>query len=145
MRPDWGAKISLGGPSSTQKLPTESLTATPAVAVADDTPTHRRSCLFVPPLRYGAPRSNGFGDDRRHETVDADTLTLRLSRELGVESPGQALAPLSGLDAGLAPTLQGCAWRYRTGRWNRASSKTKNAAEQEPGGAIKHVFDRFRL
>src|SRR5277367_2189484 len=59
----------------------------------------RRNCS--PTLRSRLPGSDGFGDDCGHEAVDADAVAFRLFRQLGVESPGQALPPLGSRDDGL--------------------------------------------
>ena len=45
-------------------------------------------------------------DDCHHQAVDADTFAFGLFRQLGVESPRQALAPLRGLDSGLSPAAR---------------------------------------
>jgi hypothetical protein len=50
--------------------------------------------------RSRLPGSDGFGDDCGHQAVDADAVIFRLSRQLRVECPGQALAPLSSRDSG---------------------------------------------
>jgi hypothetical protein len=47
-----------------------------------------------------------------------------------------------------APAIRicrGCVWRYRTGRRNSASFKTRNAAKLEPGGAKGKEWARVRL
>jgi len=48
--------------------------------------------------RNGTPESDCFSDDRRDEAIDTYTFALRLSGELGIERPGEALASLSGFD-----------------------------------------------
>jgi hypothetical protein len=105
-----------------------------------------RMCASIREFGFKIPclaRSDG-------EVVDGH-LRLKAARKLGITEIPVILcdewspAQVKAFRLMVTRTWAACAWRCRIGLPNFGYSKTKKAAEREPGGAIERDYWNFRL